>query len=203
MNNSYRYEDAKHIYIDPKYGVLKNIAGFTDSEDLHFFESITVSKRLNELYENPIEINSIRSLFSIHHHLFQDVYSWAGEKRVVEISKNGKEFIPTPLFDNTLQYIDGLITEYRQIKKNQKKKISEKLAEILDSVNYLHPFREGNGRAQREFIRLLALEKNYILNLNPPDKDVFERYMSGTINSDIKMLRDLIFELLKKESKDF
>ena len=120
---------------------------------------------------------------------------------MVEISKNGKEFIPTPLFDNALQYIDGLITEYRQIKKNQKKKISEKLAEILDSVNYLHPFREGNGRAQREFIRLLALEKNYILNLNPPDKDVFERYMSGTINSDIKMLRDLIFELLIKESK--
>lgn len=45
MNNSYRYEDAKHIYIDPKSGVLKNIAGFTDSEDLHFFESITVSKQ--------------------------------------------------------------------------------------------------------------------------------------------------------------
>jgi hypothetical protein len=43
MSNPYRYEDAKHIYIDPKTGVLKNLAGFTNREDLHFFESITVS----------------------------------------------------------------------------------------------------------------------------------------------------------------
>lgn len=199
MSNSYRYEDAKHIYIDSRTGVLKNLAGFTSSEDLHFFESITVSKRLNELYENPIEIIDVRSLFRIHHHLFQDVYSWAGKKRVVEISKDGKEFTPTPLFNNVLHFIDGLIAVYRQTRKNQKKKIAQKLAEILDSINYLHPFREGNGRAQREFIRLLALEKEFILNLNPPDKNVFERYMFGTVNSDVKILTDLIFELLKKD----
>jgi cell filamentation protein len=80
--------------------------------------------------------------------------------------------------------------------------VAEKLAEILDAVNYLHPFREGNGRAQREFIRLLALEKEFILNLNPPDKNIFDRYMLGTVNSDIKMLTELIFELLKKEKNE-
>ena len=54
------------------------------------------------------------------------------------------------------------------------------LSVILDSVNYLHPFREGNGRTQREFIRLLALEKGYLINLNPPDNpNIFERYMNG------------------------
>jgi cell filamentation protein len=75
--------------------------------------------------------------------------------------------------------------------------LGEKLAEILDNVNYLHPFREGNGRAQREFLRLLALEKGLKLNLNPPDrKDVYERYMKGTIESDVKTLTDLIFELV-------
>lgn len=201
MSNSYRYEDSKHIYIDSKTGLLKNLAGFSNSEDLHFFESITVSKRLNELYENPLEIVGVKSLFLIHHHLFQDVYSWAGKKRVVEISKDGKEFIPTLLFDNAFHFIDGLIGEYRQIRTNQKKKIAEKLAEILDSANYLHPFREGNGRAQREFIRLLALEKEFILNLNPPNKDIFDRYMLGTVNSDTKILTDLIFGLLKKDRK--
>jgi cell filamentation protein len=71
------------------------------------------------------------------------------------------------------------------------------LAEILDNINYLHPFREGNGRAQREFLRLLAKEKDLILNLNPPDsKSVYERYMKGTINSDIQTLTELIFELI-------
>ena len=71
------------------------------------------------------------------------------------------------------------------------------MAEILDNVNYLHPFREGNGRAQREFIRLLALEKGLILNLNPPDNiSVYERYMKGTVESDVTTLTELIFELI-------
>jgi cell filamentation protein len=72
----------------------------------------------------------------------------------------------------------------------------------LDSVNYLHPFREGNGRAQREFIRLLAIEKGLILNLNPPDNiSVYEKYMEGTIISDIETLYKLIFEQINEGKK--
>lgn len=68
------------------------------------------------------------------------------------------------------------------VPENNKSQLAIKRAEILDTVNYLHPFREGNGRAQREFLRLLALEKGLVLNLNPPDdRTVYERYMEGTI----------------------
>lgn len=96
------------------------------------------------------------------------------------------------------QYIDTLITEYSVLNKTNRKKIASKLAEILDTVNYLHPFREGNGRTQREFLRLLALEKELYLNLNPPDnKNIYERYMKGTIESNLNVLEDLIFELLE------
>ena len=74
------------------------------------------------------------------------------------------------------------------------------MAEILDNVNYLHPFREGNGRAQREFLRLLAAEKGLTLNLNPPDNEcVYERYMKGTVESDMVTLSELIFELIEKK----
>ena len=87
--------------------------------------------------------------------------------------------------------------EYKLIASDDKLKTAQKLAEILDTVNYLHPFREGNGRAQREFIRLLALEKGFRLNLNPPDnKSVYQRYMQGTIESDLKTLADLIIDLI-------
>jgi cell filamentation protein len=80
--------------------------------------------------------------------------------------------------------------------------LAEKLAEILDNVNYLHPFREGNGRTQREFLRLLALEKGLTLNLNPPDEEsVYERYMKGTIESDSLTLNELIFERIGTNDK--
>ena len=90
-----------------------------------------------------------------------------------------------------------MIIEYYHIDKNKVKEISQKLAEILDTINFLHPFREGNGRTQREFLRILALEKGFQLNLNPPDnKDTYYRYMKGTIESNVTILQELIFELI-------
>jgi len=120
----------------------------------------------------------------------------------VEISKDGKQFFPTSHFDNALRYINQIIAEFKKIPRDNKILFAEKLAEILDNVNYLHPFREGNGRTQREFLRLLALEKGLILNINPPDnKSVYERYMKGTIESDVKTLTGLIFELIDTNDK--
>jgi cell filamentation protein len=202
MSNSYKYIDPDYTYTDPISGLLRNKLDITDPEVLLFVESGAVTKRLQEFYENPIKIEGIDSLFEIHKHLFQDIYNWAGKKRNVEISKDGKQFFPTTHFDNAFRYIDQLIAEFKKIPRGNKMNLVEKLAEILDNVNYLHPFREGNGRTQREFLRLLASEKSLILNLNPPDnKSVYERYMKGTIESDITTLTELIFELVDNENK--
>ena len=198
MPDSYKYVDLDYTYTDPKTGILRNLADITDSDVLLFFESGAVAKRIQELYEKPIKIKGADNLLSIHRHLFQDVYSWAGKRRKVEISKAGKQFFPTTHFDNAFRFIDTLISDYKNISKEDKLQIAEKLAEILDNVNYLHPFREGNGRMQREFLRLLALEKGLTLNLNPPDnKNVYDQYMQGTINSDVKTLTKLILELIE------
>lgn len=201
MSDAYKYLDPDYTYTDPKMGVLRNLANIEDEDVLLFAESGAVTKRVQELYENPIKIKDTSSLFVIHKHLFQDIYAWAGTKRVVEIGKAGKQFFPTSHFENAFRYIDTLILEYKAIRKTDKQALSQKLAEILDHVNYLHPFREGNGRTQREFIRLLALEKGLTLNLNPPDNTfIYERYMQGTINSDVETLASLIFELIVKQS---
>ncbi len=197
MSNSYKYIDTDYNYTDPNTGLLRNLLDINDPDVLLFVESGAVTKRLQELNENPIKIKGIDSLFEIHRHLFQDIYVWAGKKRKVEISKDGKQFFPISHFDNAFRYIDQLISEYQKIPNNSKSLIAEKLAEILDNINYLHPFREGNGRAQREFLRTLALEKGIQLNLNPADnKTVYDQYMQGTINSDIEMLSRLILQQL-------
>jgi cell filamentation protein len=197
MSNSYKYIDPDYTYTNPTTGVLRNLQNINDFDVLLFVETGAVTKRLQELYESPIKIKGIDSLFEIHRHLFQDIYVWAGKRRMVEISKDGKQFFPTSHFDNAFRYIDQLIAEFKKIPKGNKKLLAEKLAEILDTINYLHPFREGNGRSQRELLRLLALEKGLTLSLNPPDiRSVYERYMKGTIESDVNTLTELIFELI-------
>ena len=197
MSSFYKYKHPLHTYIDPETGLLRNLQGISDPDVFTFVESGVVTKRLQELYENPIKIIGCDSLFQIHKYLFQDIYDWAGKRRTVEISKEGKQFFPIEYFDNAIKYIDQLIIEFKQIPKENSRSLAEKLAEILDNVNYFHPFREGNGRTQREFLRLLALEKDLILNLNPPDnKGIYDRYMKGTIESDLTTLTELLFELI-------
>ena len=197
MENNYRYQDPDFRYTNSS-GVLHNLADIAEEHILLVYESFKVSRRVEELLENPFKIEDSNTLLEIHHYLFQDVYAWAGKVRTVNISKDGKPFFDGERFAIAFQYIDNLLLEYKNIRKTNKNQIAEKLAEILDNVNYLHPFREGNGRTQREFVRLLALEKGYQLNLNPPDNEkVYDRYMQGTIQSDVKTLTDLILELLK------
>jgi cell filamentation protein len=193
MPNEYRYIDPDYTYADPQTGILRNLAGVTDREALVFAETAATAKRAGELRDSPVKITDSSALFAIHRYLFQDLYEWAGRRRTVEITKGGKQFFPLSHFETALTYIDRLVAEYKTIAESDKKKLSHKLAEILDAVNFLHPFREGNGRTQREFVRTLALEKGWRLNLNPPDDiAVYERYMSGTINGDVASLAELI-----------
>ena len=197
MKNDYQYIDPDYAYTDPETGVLRNRENINDAHLLHVFESIKVSIRLEELQANPFKIKNVSSLLDIHRYLFQDIYLWAGKVRTVEISKGGKPFFPLSYFRNAFTFIDTLIVEYRKIDKKDKVQLTHKLAEILDNINYLHPFREGNGRSQREFLRLLAKEKGLSLNLNPPDNaNIYERYMSGTITGNVEQLAALILEIV-------
>jgi cell filamentation protein len=175
MRNDYAYIDPDHLYTNPNTGVLRNLADITERDALFFFESVSVTKRLKELKNNPLSIDDSNALFAIHKYLFQDVYTWAGQRRLVEINKGGKQFFPTSHFDNAFIYIDKLLVDYRAIDKRDKPLIAEKLAEILDAVNYLHPFREGNGRTQRAFIEYLARASGYHIDFSGvSDKEMIE-----------------------------
>ena len=198
FDSDYKYIDHEYLYTDKDTGVLLNKENIKNYKELIAFESLCVANRSEQLLKNPIKIKYGYDLLKIHKFLFQDVYDWAGSVRKVEIAKGGRQFLPMHSFNSAFAYIDSLLSELKAIQKSDKKKIAEKLAIILDDINFLHPFREGNGRTQREFIRLLALQKGYKLNLNPIDNhSVYERYMDDTINGKVDDLTDLIYELLK------
>ncbi len=73
MENNYQYIDPESQYTS-KNGVLLNLANIEDEKILLAYESLKVSKRVEELFENPIKIKNSNALLVIHHHLFQDVY---------------------------------------------------------------------------------------------------------------------------------
>lgn len=68
----------------------------------------------------------------------------------------------------------------------------------MAELNFIHPFREGNGRALREFIRCLGIKCGYIINWDAIDKDVL---LSASILSvkDSAELANCIRACIEKE----
>ena len=176
----YEYIDPSHQYIYPNSTVLINKQNITNIEEAYRNEHLFVTRRLADLRLKVIEVYSISDILAIHKYLFQDVYAWAGQYRKVNISKNGNPFMSIQSFSTAQAYINRLIHTYYQT-ANSKDEIIKQLAKILDILNYFHPFREGNGRTQREVIRSLALSKGYSAQIRvEQDDEVYNLYMDGT-----------------------
>ena len=79
-----------------------------------------------------------------------------------------------------------------------KEALSERLAYYLSELNVLHPYREGNGRTIREFLRELALKNGYVLNIK---KVAPKEFLNASIKSivDTSELTNLIYSCLEKK----
>lgn len=160
-------------YVYPGTNILKNKFNIKDEKRLRIKERGVTTSKINELMEKepPKEFN-FEYLKNIHKYIFQDVYSWAGEIRNVDISKGNSLFCKS-------EYIESYASDvFRNLKRenyfkdiDNKEILSKKLAETFLDINALHPFREGNGRTQREFIRSLAKFNGYELSFSNISKE--------------------------------
>lgn len=194
----YKYIDPNNQYTYPDSTVLVNKQNITNIEEAYRNEHLFVTRRLADLRLEPIHVYSMSDILAIHNYLFQDVYAWAGQYRKVNISKSGNPFMPIQSFNTAETHMNNLIHFYHQT-ANSKDEIIMHLSEILDNLNYFHPFREGNGRTQREVIRSLALSKGYSAQIRvEQDDEVYNLYMDGTVHEDLGKLKELLIRILIK-----
>lgn len=194
----YKYIDPNNQYTYPDSTVLVNKQNITNIEEAYRNEHLFVTRRLADLRLEAIQVYSMSDILAIHNYLFQDVYAWAGQYRKVNISKSGNPFMPIQSFNTAETHMNHLIHSYHQT-ANSKDEIIVHLIEILDNLNYFHPFREGNGRTQREVIRSLALSKGYSAQIRvEQDDEVYNLYMDGTVNEDLGKLKELLIRILIK-----
>ncbi len=156
--------DNKYCY--PDTDVLINKLNIKDKKTLFLIEKELTSIRLQELQRQPITGKyDFLHLKKIHKYIFQDIYQWAGEIRTVEIGK-GNLFCTTPCIQS---YGESVFNKYYaqcEQNKNDRERFVKVLAENYADLNALHPFREGNGRTQREFARLVCLSCGYVFDLS-------------------------------------
>lgn len=115
-------------------------------------EEYLSKKRAIELWDkgiiNEFEVGTFKGLQQIHKYIFQDVFSFAGKIRSVNLAKGNFRFAPLLFLEENLKIIE-------KMPENEFDEIIEKYVEM----NVAHPFREGNGRATRIWLDLI-LKKN-------------------------------------------
>jgi cell filamentation protein len=162
VNQEANIQDDPYVY--PGTSILRNLADIRDAGRLERFESDHCFARLLELYENPVPPGfDLNHLKRIHHHLFQEVYAWAGEFRTVNMAKGNSFFARPEYIIPELEKVLDLLASERFLRGTDSQRFCERAAHFFGEMNAIHPFREGNGRAQREFLRELAVEAGYEL----------------------------------------
>lgn len=196
------YEARNSIYCYPNSNVLKNKLNIMDATKLQKVETQLVLIKLYELRQKGITGDfSPRHLIGIHLFIFGDLYPFAGVLRTENIAKDHFRFAEWEFIEEELNRLARLLQSENYLAGLSKENLAKRLAYYLSELNVLHPFREGNGRTIREFIRQLALKNGYRFNLTKISaQDMLEASIKSII--DDSDLAKLIFTCLDEIPKE-
>ena len=135
-------------YVDPGTSVLYNKLGLqTWPELLHAEREVTAAREV-ELYEHPLAPTyDVDHLRAVHRHLFGDIYDWAGEPRTINMAKEDTVFAPVGQIVPSLQRLFGELAGEGHLRRLGRSAFLGAMTHYLGKLNAIHPFREGNGRA--------------------------------------------------------
>lgn len=187
-------------YMDPYTGVLRNKPGLRDEGALKQFEYQQTESRLRELALRPIEGRfDLDHLKAIHRYVFQDVYDWAGQVRTVNLSKGGTAFTQVAFIEGDGKKLGEALAAEGFLRGLDKPAFVGRLAHHYRDWNALHPFREGNGRATREFLGQLARAAGFEIDQRRIDnsKDQWNRAAWSSAKGDLAPITQAFTEAVR------
>ena len=183
--NEELYEVRNSAYCYKGTNVLINLLNIRDNKTLQRAESRIVATKLFELRKNEMIGNFDEEHFiKIHKFLFEDIYPFAGKFRTENIAKGYFSFAEWEYIDTELRKLLEKLHKSNLLKNDTREELVKDLAYYLAELNVLHPFREGNGRTIREFIRELAYKNGYLLDLQKVEpSEVYDSFLKSVIDT--------------------
>lgn len=165
-------------------GTLKNKLNITDAAELAQKEYLSSGIRAVAFLRKNKKITSVEDLKKIHKIMFGWLYDWAGQIRDYELVKGETEFLEYSRINFGIEEIDKKIQQL----SSKKELANVDYAFLLDRLNYLHPFREGNGRSSKLFLQAFAANHGQVIDYPRSNKDL----IIAQNNADIDQIASLI-----------
>ena len=163
---------------------LKNKLNIEDALELAYEEERISKRKAADLFESGaidgMTPGTFESLAEIHKYLFEEIYSFAGKIRDVNIAKGSFRFA-------SALYLGEAVKTIEKMPQSNFDQIIEKYVEM----NVAHPFREGNGRSMRIWLDLmLKKELGKVVDWSIIDKEDYLLAMerSPVKDTEIKLL---------------
>ena len=176
------YSVASSIYCYPDSSVLKNKLDIRDPALLRKVEADLSTARQAEIFRTPVVGRfTATHLCNIHRKLLGDVYSFAEHFRREDIAKGPTRFVTYSQIKEKLQRLLGQLQQEKWLENVPFEAFAARSAYYMAELNYIHPFREGNGRAIREFMRLLFLHNGYVVQWDAVDVEALLNAMIDSV----------------------
>jgi cell filamentation protein len=188
------YEAFEDPYCYPGAFVLKNKAGLRDAAALAAFELEMSSLRAEE----PLPKGRFGPAHycAVHRHLFGDVYTWAGRYRTVRTAKGGSVFCCPEHIDAEMKRLFARLRRAPFTDGATASQFVEAAAAFLAELNAIHPFREGNGRAQLAFMHALSIRAGHPLDMTKLRPRAFLQAMITSFGGELEPLERNLYRLL-------
>jgi cell filamentation protein len=184
-------------YSDPVTGVLYNKLGLGTAAGLEAAEREITHAALILLDESPVSPGyDLPHLQEIHKRIFGDIYEWAGQIRTVAIAKGAMFCLPQYIGSSAV-VIFGELHDEDCLRGLHRDAFVGRLAHYLGEVNALHPFREGNGRAQRAFFGQLARDAGFTLAWQHLDPARNVKASAAIMRGDPEPMREMLDALTR------
>ncbi len=188
-----RQENVQSIYHYQDTEVYINKLGIKDPDILLSIENDLTYQRLSELHLDPVKGHfGTTHLLKIHKYIFQDLYPFAGKIRKETITKGNTQFCDCRFIAENLSTLFSKLKADKFFAGLGVDDFAVRSAAFLGELNMIHPFREGNGRAIREYFRCLALKCGYTIDWSLIDKDEFLDAFIYAVDKDTSRLAQCV-----------
>ncbi len=175
----------------PGTHVLINKLGITDEKELNEVESMLTSSKSAKLFLTELKPDfGFPDYKEIHYQIFNELYDWAGKIRTIPISKMKTVFTAPDKIEDLGTRIFSRLKKEKYFVNYNRAAFIEEIADLYNSLNRLHPFREGNGRTEKVFITQLIHNAGYDISFDSVNSETLMIGSILAVSGSLDVLRD-------------